>query len=119
MRRWKRLFGGLVPAGMAGAFFALILRLRDPEDANRFGLLLAGGLYGIAIVGLIRLFRVAPWCYPIVGLVCGPVPFAILANQGTEEDMRIAMLPLTAILGLIVGCIEWARVRRGNDTPEP
>jgi len=103
---------------MVGAFFALILRFQDPENANRFGLLLVGSLYGIAVVGLVRLFRVAPWCYPIVGLVCGPVPFALLAHPGMEEELRGGMLPLTAIFGLIVGFVEWGRTRRSNDSPE-
>ena len=84
-----RFVGALMPAALAGAFFTLTLfRVQEPGDSNRVGLLLLGGIYGIGVVGLIRLFRVAPWCFPFVGLLCGPLPAALLVREQTHLPRR-------------------------------
>ncbi len=112
-RRTRKFLGTLMPAGLAGAFlFLAAVRVNEPAQSNRFGLLLVGWLYGIGVLGLIRLFHVAPWCYPWVGLVAGPVPLALFLNSGASSDERAGLWLGTALVGFLVGLIEWGRVRR-------
>ncbi len=113
MRKLWAFLGGLTPSALAGAFFLLTLgRVTEPGQANRLALLLLGGLYGVGVVGLIRLFRVAPWAYPLAGLFCGPVPLALVLNRNMGGDERGGLWILSALLGLLIGALEWARVRR-------
>jgi len=110
-----RVGAGLVaslPAALAGGFFALVvLRASEPE-ASRLALLVLGGLYGIGVRGLMRLFRVAPFALPIAGLVAGPVPIALVMGASWSSDDRGGALVLGAVLGLVVGVLEWGRLRR-------
>ena len=112
MRRFLRWVGTLMPAGMIGAFVALGVRLGAAEQ-NRLGLLVVGWLYGVGVVGLIRLFRVAPWGYPFVGAICCPVPAALLVVvPGMEEQEGVGTWVVLAIGGVVVGFVEWARLSR-------
>jgi len=106
---------------MAGGVVLMALgRAQDPE-LSRLGLLLLGGLFGIAMVGLIRLFRIAPWGYPWAGLVSGLVPPGLFFGAGGSGDDRGGFLLISALLGVLIGLLEWARVRgrnpRGQNVP--
>lgn len=113
--RIRGFLGSLMPAGLVGAFFLLVVgRLMEPGQANRVALFAFGWLYGVGVLALIRLFRVTPGVFPLVGLVCGPVPVALIANAGMQRGDLGGLGVLTALLGVVVGTIEWARVRRGD-----
>ncbi len=113
MKRVRSFLEGLMPGGLVGGFFGLtLLRVIDPAEAARLPAFLLGWLYGVGVVGLIRLFRVAPGVYPLVGLVCGPVPVALLFQAETKADERATLWLFSALLGLLIGSVEWARVRR-------
>jgi hypothetical protein len=109
MSRLRALAASLGPTFLTGALLALVLgRLRDP-DSSRTLLLLAGGAYAIVLLGLIRLFPVARWAWPIVGLLCGPVPAALFWFGAVASEERLAFCLASALLGLLVGAIEAAR----------
>ena len=65
-----------------------------------------------AEAGLVRLFRVRPWVRPFVGLIAGPVPLALLPRGDAPQSDRQGYLLLTAILGLLIGLVEAARIER-------
>ncbi|MDX1385383.1 MAG: hypothetical protein R3190_17145 [Thermoanaerobaculia bacterium] len=102
-----------MPAGLAGAFFALAAgRVAEPAEANRLQLLGLGWLYGVVVLGLIRIFPVAPWGRPLAGLLCGPVPVVLVLPADLTEDERLAGWLLGALLGLVIGALECARQQR-------
>ena len=106
-----RFLGSLAPSAMAGGFFLMAFgRAQDPA-LSRLGLLFLGGLFGIAMVGLIRLFRIAPWGYPWAGLFCGLVPPGLFFDANGSGDDRAGFILISAILGVLIGLLEWARVR--------
>lgn len=120
----RRLFGFLresLAVGMAGAFTALlVLRLGEDEPAPRLLALALGWFYALLVRVLLRLFRVVPWAYPILGLVVGPVPVALLVGPETTVDERQGALAATALFGVMIGLIEWASVaHRGRATARP
>lgn len=118
--RLRGFLASLMPSGLVGAFFLLVVgRFTEPGHSNRLALFAFGWLYGVGVLALIRLFRVTPGVYPLVGLVCGPVPVALIANAGMEKGELGGLGVLTALLGVIVGTIEWARVRRADGAAEP
>lgn len=109
----------LMPAGLAGAFLALAVgRVSEPAEANRLELLGLGWLYGVVVLGLIRLFPVAPWGRPLAGLLCGPVPAALLVQADMAEDERRVLCLLGALLGLVIGALECAREHRAESPRE-
>ena len=113
MRRVLGFFGGLVPAMLGGAFFVMTFLVVIDPGGNPIGGLIAGAISGVAVVGLIRLFRVAPWGYPVAGLISGPVPFLVLTQgENASGEDRFGIWLLGAVFGLLVGLLEWARVRR-------
>ena len=116
MRRWLRRIGNvlLLPPALAGGFLGLaVFRVGDPAQPGAgLGGLVVGWLYGLAVTGLIRLFRVDPWAFPLVGLFCGPVPLALLVGADSTAEDRSGWLVLSALLGVLIGVLEWARVRR-------
>jgi len=107
----KRFHAALTPAFLTGAFFALALGWVVEPGVARVVLLSAGGAYGVAVLGLIRLFRVAAWARPIAGLLAGPVPAALLRLGELEDFERAWTWAACAVLGLLVGLIEQARLR--------
>ena len=98
-------------AMLAGAMFATFVGRMQPESGRRavIFLVLAGALYGLGVLGLIRLFRTRSFGYLAAGLLCGPFPVAVLVDgNGTEGD-RAGMFVVCALLGLLIGALEWAR----------
>jgi len=118
LRGALRVVGGLVPSALAGGFaLSTLAAVSEPPVALVHSLLL-GGLYGVFVVLLIRLFRVAPWGYPVAGIVCGPVP-AVLLTAGNAElasnssaGDRGGMWFVLLLFGLVLGLLEWARASR-------
>ena len=89
MKRWlRRIWNAiLLPPALAGGFLGLaVFRVGDPAQPGAgIGGFLAGWLYGLAVTGLIRLFRVEPCAFPLVGLFCGPVPLASSSSRRTRR----------------------------------
>ena len=113
MRRVFSFLGGLVPAMLGGAFFVVSFAGVVDPGKPALGGLVVGALCGAAVVGLIRLFRIAPFGYAAAGLVCGPLPFLVLSQgDGTSGDDRFRLWLVGAFFGLLIGVLEWARVRR-------
>jgi hypothetical protein len=103
----QKLVGWLtVPAGLAGGMLGAALGAVMPGGTGLPGFV-AGWLYGVVIGALVRLFRVPPGAYPLVGLVAGPLPFALLMpHDAAAGDRGVIWVGLVA--GLILGCVEWA-----------
>jgi len=104
-----------MPVGLAGAFLVVGISAGDkqPETPLLEFLItgmIPGWLLGVAALGLIRLFRVAAWSYPVVGLFVGPFIAAILL--GGKQDKWGEVLVVSAILGAFCGLVEWGRVSR-------
>lgn len=115
---FARVARALLPSAMAGGFFLLSIGRANDPSLSRLGLLLLGGLLGVAITGLIRLFRVARWGYPWVGLFCGlALPGILFGADGGSED-RAGFLLVAALLGAFLGVIEWARVSASREGVE-
>lgn len=107
----------LMPAGLAGAFFLTTALVEHKAESPNllvflFASTVGGFLLGSAIVGLIRMFRVAIWAYPVVGLLSGPVPFAILSDKADGGEQWAGMWFVGALLGLVIGILEFARCQR-------
>ena len=114
MKRIRSFLGNSMPVAVSCALFVLAFgrTLNPTGEAPRWLLFLIGWLYGICVYALLRLFRVAPWGYPWLGLFVGPVPATVLLmNQDTPSEERGGVWVLSALLGLLLGIIEWARVR--------
>ncbi len=114
MRRLGRALLSVNHAGLAGAFVAIAASMAGP-DRSFVGAFVGGWLLGVATLGLIRLFSVSPWAYPVVGLVAGPIPIALLVGlfgkDGASDEWGGAWV-LSALFGAVVGVLEWARVRQ-------
>ena len=117
IQKFKSFLGGLMPVGLAGAFLAVIVSIGERKPggplqslAALIAFMLIGWLLGVAILGLIRLFRVAPWAYPFVGMLCGPFVAALFMNSGNTNKDAAGMLLLFAALGALAGLIECARI---------
>jgi len=109
MRRLGRFLSGAMPAMLAGAFFVLALARLASDDGTRLGSLIFGALYGLAVVGLIRLFRIAPWGLWFAGIFAGPVPAALLVPRGADTSETGGLWVACAVFGLLIGGLEHAR----------
>ena len=69
-----------------------------PAETHRLELLGLGWLYGVVVLGLIRIFPVAPRGRPLAGLLCGPVPAALLLPADLDADERRVLWLLGALL---------------------
>jgi hypothetical protein len=123
--RLKTAFRSWGSSVLAGALFALILaRMTEPQSGQRLGPMLVGALYGLAVLGILRLFPVRGGGMLLAGLLAGPAPLALLA-PGTEKNPgEFASLLLVAmVFGVIIGALEWTRSRpiepggRGGEGP--
>ena len=110
--RWFERAGALLrkPAGLTGAFVGLVLFGLEGEWGARLAGAVLGWIYGVVVGRLIRWFGVIPGMYPLVGLLSGPVPFLLLPFGMTKEE-RGGVWFATALLGFLVGCVEWAHRR--------
>jgi hypothetical protein len=97
------------PSALCGAFLGAAIAAVEPGGTGLHGLI-PGWLYGIVVGGLQRSFRVPAGAYPLVGLVCGPLPFALLMPVGAAEDAR-GLIWVGMLAGLVLGCVEWAHAR--------
>jgi hypothetical protein len=98
------------PTALGGAFLGAAIFAAQPGGRGVQGLIV-GWLYGAVVGGLLRLFRVPSGAYPLVGLLCGPLPFALLMPVAANQDDR-GMIWVGMVAGLILGCLEWAHVRQ-------
>jgi hypothetical protein len=97
------------PCALAGACLGAALVAAQPGGTGLVGLLL-GWLYGLVVGTLLRLFRVPSAAYPLVGLISGPLPFAVLMPAEASQDAR-GLIWVGMLAGLVLGCVEWARAR--------
>ncbi len=97
------------PSALGGAFLGAALVAAQPEGTGLLGLIL-GWLYGVIVGGLLRLFRVPAGAYPLIGLISGPLPFALLMPVSASQDER-GLIWVGMLAGLVLGCVEWAHAR--------
>jgi len=111
-RRLLRYAGTLLPSALAGGFMLLSLGRAAEPSASRIGLLVVGALIGVSVCGLIRLFRVTGWGLPLAGFFAGPVPTALVLTDSSGPDERGGLILVAALFGVLIGLLEWARIRR-------
>ena len=104
------------PSALAGACLGAAIVAAQPGGTGLVGLIL-GWLYGVVVSGLVRLFRVPPGAAPLVGLLVGPLPFALLMPIGASQDER-GLIWVGMIAGLVLGCVEWAHARHPGHATE-
>lgn len=119
MRRMKRFLADSAPSVLAGAFFSLALFRGEGDEGGRLGALILGALYGLSVLGLLRLFRTRSFGYLVAGMIAGPVPMALLLPAPLPEAERGGAWLVTALLGFCVGALEWARVRSAAPADAP
>ena len=109
--RWRRWLGGWGTAMLAGAFVLFAFgRADEPKNAGHaLGLLAFGALYGLAVLGVLRLFRTRRFGLIAAGLIAGPVPLAVLQDASTSKDQRLGAVVFACLFGLALGVLEWAR----------
>lgn len=113
MERLRRWCGGLWTAMLTGAFFLLVIGRLDAADPKPVGsFLVFGALYGVAVLGLIRLLGARSWGHVVAGLLSGPVPAAVLSEASADAGERGGMALATALLGVMIGLMEWQRRAR-------
>jgi hypothetical protein len=117
----RRFFSsGWGQALLAGALFTIFVGRLEASSGRGavVGLGIAGALYGLAVLALIRLFHTRSFGLLAAGLLAGPLPIAVLLGLETPSQDRAAMLVLCAPLGLLIGALEWARTGAGRG-PDP
>lgn len=111
MGRLRRIGSVLrAPSGLIGALLFVGVLPQQPGLGLRLVLLGVGWLYGRLVGALVRLPRVTPGAWPLVGLIAGPAPASLLLFR-LEQEEHGAVVALTAVLGLVVGLLEWAHQR--------
>lgn len=111
-QRWRRLFAGAGTALLTGALFFVVLgRIEKAEGVIELALF--GALYALTVLGLMRLLGARGWACLFAGVLCGPVPIAVLWNPAVDSADRGAVLVATVVLGAFIGLFEWARQRHG------
>lgn len=119
MRRLRALLSGdWLISVWTGALFGLVIgRLSVPDHVP--AAMLFGGLYALAIHGLMGLFGVRRWGWLVAGALSGPFPFALLLVRGSmSQDDRGGGILVGIVLGLLLGCVRWAREsRRADEAP--
>jgi hypothetical protein len=119
VRRLRALLADAWPAMLAGAFFMLTVFRSSGDEGGRAAALLVGALYGVAVLGLVRLFRARSFGYLVAGTLSGPVPAALLLPDALPAAERGGACFVAAFLGLCVGLLEWAKVRRAAPGDAP
>lgn len=116
MRRLRATLAGdwLVSVWTGAAFGLLIGRLEMPNPI--LVVMAFGGLYALAVHGLMGLFGVRRWGWLVAGLLAGPIPFALLFAHGrVTQDERGGGIAMGMLLGLLLGLVRWAREARRAD----
>lgn len=108
VRTWWNSWG---PAMLASVMWVLAVFGVSGGKLQQAGTLaVIGALYGLAVLGLIRLLQPRRWGYLIAGLLAGPVPAAVLVMPMSEKsDDRAGLWVAAALLGLAIGLMEWGR----------
>ena len=112
MRRWIPRVGRVLarPSALAGAFLGAAIVAAQPGGLGLHGVLF-GWLYGLVVGGLVRLFSVPSGAFPLIGLLAGPLPFALfMPVSASQEDRGVIWVGMLA--GLVLGCVEWAHARQ-------
>lgn len=118
MRLLQKFFGLLrTPCGLAGACFGATVLSLAPGGVGAAGLVV-GWLYGVVVGGILRLFRVPSWSYPLLGLVVGPVPLAVFIGEDVSGDAR-GVVVLGILGGLVIGFTEWVAIRHAASPDSP
>ena len=114
--RLRALFAGdWLISVWTGALFGLLVG-RLEVDHPILGVMLFGGLYALAVHGLMGLFGVRRWGWLVAGALSGPVPFAVLwAHAVDGQDERGGGIAVGIVLGLALGLVRWAREARRSD----
>jgi hypothetical protein len=113
--RLRRAVSGAWTSALAGGLFLLPLaRLSRAGEAPLLGQLLVtflvGALYGLVILGVIRLFRTSSWGHLVAGPLAGLLPVAVVAPAKVAKEDLGGLFLLSAILGLLIAVLEWARL---------
>lgn len=112
----KRWCAGWGTALYAGALFAVVAgRVADPQGGLGAILVLAmaGALYGLGVLGLMRVFGARRWGLIVAGALCGPVPAVLLfISPQTPEGDRGGVWFFGVVVGLVLGLLEWNRTAR-------
>lgn len=107
LRAWTAGWG---TACLTGAISFLVVGRISSQPV--VPMLLVGALYGLGVLGILRLFPVHRWGLAVAGILAGPVPAALLMGGGGTNDDRGGAILATVVLGLLVGLLEWARQAR-------
>lgn len=118
IKRWVHSYRLAI---LAGGLFAL--PLSHQAAGGPIGYLVAllacfllGGLFGVVILTAIRFFRTERWGYPIAGLLAGSVPLIVVPMSGKDLG---GLWVVSALLGLLIGLLEWERTSRLAREPDP
>lgn len=103
------------PGPVSGALMGATVAALNPGGTGLGGLLI-GWLYGLVVGTSIRSARVAPPAYPVVGLLLGPLPFALLMPRDASGDQR-GILVVGMIAGVVLGCVQWGHAAWLRSTP--
>ncbi len=76
------------------------------------GGVLVGAALALATLALMRFFAPRSWDHLIAGLLAGPVPIQLLFGPEASAADRGGLLLFGALLGLLIGAMEWARKLR-------
>jgi hypothetical protein len=118
MRRLRALLAGDVLVSVwTGAVFGLLVgRLEQPNPI--LVVMAFGGLYSLAVHGLMGLFGVRRWGWIVAGALSGPFPFALLWAHGrVTQDERGGGIAVGMLLGIVLGLVRWAREARRAEGP--
>ncbi len=112
MRKLRRWTSGWANAMLAGCFFwVVVLRVAEPQPLLHLALF--GALHGLAVLLLMRLFAVRSWGLAVAGVLCGPLPLAVLTQpSAAKADEWGGAVMAGMLLGVLIGLLEWARLSR-------
>lgn len=116
MRRLRSFLSGDWPISVwTGAVFGLLIgRLEAPNPI--LSVMAFGGVYALAIHGLMGIFGVQRWGWLVAGALSGPLPFALLWAHGeVTPDERGGGIAVGVVFGMVLGLVRWAREARRAD----